>query len=231
MTGIPTVPMIYLDTNGILSLKEYHDRAAGMIGTPYRRRAQQYEALLKLCSTKNFRVATLSFTLAEMLDKYQQWRYYEKKVAERALYDEIFGRSSKELYYKSLTSTDLLDVASQMDTWLSTSPFRGLVELYPLNDPTRFDSWSVGFWEITRIIYKYVAISAPDCLHAAASVVIGADCFVSSDGGLRRAVDTLYNHPDFKTDAGAVLYSKASDIELKHGALNVQPALSVLQRL
>jgi len=206
MTGIAVVPLIYVDTNGLLTLKEYQERAAGNTGTLYRERGLRYQSLLALCATKGFRVATLSFTIVEMLAKYQSWKYYEKKIDERALYDEVFGGSKKALY-------------------------QGTVQLYPAGGIMANTDWTLGFWEVTRLIYKYVAISAADCLHVAAAVVMGADCFVSNDAELLRDVNALYRMADFQAEAGNLLGVPLSEIRLRLDALNVKTALGVLARI
>jgi hypothetical protein len=231
MTGIAVVPLIYVDTNGLLTLKEYQERAAGNTGTLYRERGLRYQSLLALCATKGFRVATLSFTIVEMLAKYQSWKYYEKKIDERALYDEVFGGSKKALYQGALEGSELLAVVTELDAWLSTAPVQGTVQLYPAGGIMANTDWTLGFWEVTRLIYKYVAISAADCLHVAAAVVMGADCFVSNDAELLRDVNALYRMADFQAEAGNLLGVPLSEIRLRLDALNVKTALGVLARI
>lgn len=231
MPAIPTTPLIYIDTNGILSAKEYGERGTAIGDSTYRTRGRRYEQLFDVCAAKGFRVATLMFTLAEMLSKYQQWHYYEWKIRERVPFDEIFGSTRKEHQDSFFTPTNLASIAAGVETWLTTWRFRSLVELYPPNDPTAFGAWSVEFWEVTRIIFKHAPISAPDCIHATAAVVMGADLFVSNDEGLNKAIRQMYDTPDFGAEVAPVLGLQATDITLPHGALTVQKALNVVGRL
>lgn len=231
MPVMPTTPLIYVDTNGILSAKEYEERGRAIGDSEYRVRGRRYQELLDLCLVRGFRVTTLKFTIAEMLGKYQRWHYYETKIAERAPLDEIFGNSRRDLEHSVLTATVLDDIARRMDDWLANWRFRSLVELCPPNDSATFGSWSIGFWDLVRIIFKHTPIAAPDCLHGAAAVVAGADLFVSNDGGLNRAIKRLYDTPEFKSDAATTLGLLDADISLQHGAHNIKGALNVIGRL
>lgn len=134
MPVMPTTPLIYVDTNGILSAKEYEERGRAIGDSEYRVRGRRYQELLDLCLVRGFRVTTLKFTIAEMLGKYQRWHYYETKIAERAPLDEIFGNSRRDLEHSVLTATVLDDIARRMDDWLANWRFRSLVELCPPND-------------------------------------------------------------------------------------------------
>jgi len=165
-----------------------------------------------------------------MLSIYQRWHYADTKIREGVPYDEVLGNSRHELERKFYTAANLAPVAARIDAWLTSWRFKGLVELYPLNDPQGFSAWSFMFWEITRIVFKHTFISAPDCLHAAATLVLGADLFVSNDGGLKTALRKLYDSAALKAEAASVLGILPADITLPHGALKVKDALDWAKR-
>jgi len=228
--SIPTTPLIYVDTNGILSAKEYGQRGRAIGDSSYRTRGRNYEELFVLCEKKGFRVTTLRFTLAEMLSIYQRWHYAQTKIVQGVPFDEVFGKSRSELERAFYTQANLTSIAAEVDTWLTTWRFRSLIELYP-EDSSSTSASSSGFWEVTRIIFKYAQISAPDCLHAAATVVMQADLFVSNDQGLNKAVKQLYDNADFRAEVAPLLGFKPTDILIPLGALRVQSAIEVVGRL
>ncbi len=228
--SIPTTSLIYIDTNGILSAKEYGQRGRAIGDSSYRTRGRNYEELFELCKTKGFRVTTHRFALAEILSIYQRWNYAQEKITQGVPFDEVFGKSRSELEHAFYTQGNLANIAAEVDTWLTTWRFRSLVELYP-EDSSPIPASPSEFWEVTRIIFKYAQISAPDCLHAAATVILQADLFVSNDQGLNKAVKQLYDTADFRAEVALLLGFKPTDILLPHGALRVQAAVKVVQRL
>jgi len=230
MPSIPTTPLIYVDTNGILSAKEYGQRGGAIGDSSYRTRGRNYEELFELCMTKGFRVTTHRFALTEMLSIYQRWSYAQEKIRQGVPFDEVLGKSRSELERAFYTQANLANIVAEVDTWLTTWRFRSLVELYP-DDSSPTPTSLSEFWEVTRIIFRYAHISAPDCLHAAATVVMQADLFVSNDQGLNKAVKQLYDTADFRAEVAPVLGFKPADILLPHGALRVQTAVGVVGRL
>jgi len=231
LPSITTTRLLYIDTNGILSAKEYGERGLAIGDSDYRDRGRQCEEILSRSMHQGFRVGTLMFTLTEMLHIYQRWHYYETKIKDGVPFDEVFGNSRKGLEGTFFTPATIASVAAGVDTWLANWRFRNLVELYPPNDSTTFGSWSVSFWQVTRIVSRYAHISAPDCLHAAAAVVAGTDLFVSNDAALNRAINGLYKTSEFRGEIADVLGLRATDITMTHGAMKAQLALKVVPAL
>ena len=154
-----------------------------------------------------------------------------QKVQEHAPYDEIFGSSKKELYKAHFTPAVLASIVSDFDTWLQAWPYRKIIDLYPPQDQISAHQWSYSFWEITRLIYSHVAISAPDCLHVAAAMVLGADMFVTSDNDLQKAMNYLNQLTSFHKEVANVLNVLPEEVKLRHDALKPQKALGVLKGL
>ena len=153
-------PYLYLDTNVILDI--------------IRNRRVASTILLDKIKNGKFDACTSYFTLLEVTDQEQEYKFFWKMLEKGYSLDKIL----RTRFHRELTKQDLKEVTEKIDT-IFWKPFKDVIGFYYLEKDGWDRAW--GLMEDT-------SIRANDLIHLATALSQKCDLFVTSDNDLLNAI-------------------------------------------
>ncbi|MBT9132563.1 MAG: hypothetical protein DDT31_01049 [Syntrophomonadaceae bacterium] len=172
---VPKIETYFLDTNVLVKLCEYFRLKSG--GGDAEKFGLHYDFVQQLLE-KGYKVIISRISILEMHFLYHRWFYWGKKVAERASFNEMFG---KDATYE-LEDNERQRIEAIMSEFIEKAGQLGI-------EFSKVDQSDV--LRLAEILYRRAKPSVePYDLEIYANAILeSAQYLVTTDGPLRRAID------------------------------------------
>lgn len=174
---MPVVETYFLDTNILVKCCEYLIVKEGGGNTS---KSESYYVFLQQLLDKGHRLVISRISILEMYFLYHRWFYYDKKRAERAPFDEIFGR---EATYE-LENPERAEIEGIIGDFIQEIMTLGI----EFSNVDRND-----VFELAEILYRgsRPSVEPYNLSIYANSILESSKYLVTNDGPLRKAIDYL----------------------------------------